>query len=200
MIALLMGLFLLGALLTIVQANKQAFGSQNMLAQMQDNERMAMTMMTDVIQSAGYFSNPIQYPDVGLTPRGGALCSVGQAITGATAALPGDQISVRYWTDTAAVPSDAHPQLQRRRNTPGGQLMMVNTFQIIGRPARLHDERHAVHARGRRQQSDGHQHEHSLRRQGERRRRRQQRRYLHEREPGHCHAGDWGNVISVQVS
>src|SRR5271166_3639085 len=59
MIALLVGLFLLGALLTIVQANKQVFVSQNALAQVQDNERMAMSMMTDVIQSAGYFSNPI---------------------------------------------------------------------------------------------------------------------------------------------
>ncbi len=62
MIALLVGLFLLGALLTIVQANKQVFGNQNLLAQVQDNERMAMTMITDVVQSAGYFSNPTRTP------------------------------------------------------------------------------------------------------------------------------------------
>ena len=58
LIALLIGLFLLGALLTIVQANRTVFGNQNKLAQLQDGERMAMTMMADVIQSAGYFPDP----------------------------------------------------------------------------------------------------------------------------------------------
>ena len=58
LIALLIGLFLLGALLTIVQANRTVFGNQNKLAQLQDGERMAMTVMADVIQSAGYFPDP----------------------------------------------------------------------------------------------------------------------------------------------
>ena len=58
LIALLIGLFLLGALLTIVQTNRAVFGNQNKLAQLQDGERMALTMMTDVIQSAGYFPDP----------------------------------------------------------------------------------------------------------------------------------------------
>ena len=51
----MIGLFLMGALLTIVQTNRRVFGDQNQLSQLQDNERMAMTMMADVIQSAGYF-------------------------------------------------------------------------------------------------------------------------------------------------
>ena len=58
LIALLIGLFLMGALITIVQANRTVFGNQNKLAQMQDGERMAMTMIADVIQSAGYFPDP----------------------------------------------------------------------------------------------------------------------------------------------
>jgi len=60
MIALLIGVFLLGALLTIVQTNRTVFGDQNKMAQLQDGERMAMTMMADVIQSAGYFPQPYQ--------------------------------------------------------------------------------------------------------------------------------------------
>ncbi|HMD72978.1 MAG TPA: prepilin-type N-terminal cleavage/methylation domain-containing protein [Steroidobacteraceae bacterium] len=131
MIALLVGLFLLGALLTIVQANKQVFGNQNLLAQVQDNERMAMTMITDVIQSAGYFSNPIQNTLTLTFQPSGAFTS-GQAITGTySAAPPGDTISVRYWTDTAAVPSDVNIlNCSGIGNTTGGQLMMVNTFAI----------------------------------------------------------------------
>src|ERR1039458_5211994 len=57
-VALAIGLFLLGGLGVLVQDNKRTFSSQNQLAQLQDSERLAMTMMTDVIQAAGYFPNP----------------------------------------------------------------------------------------------------------------------------------------------
>ena len=58
LIALFIGLFLMVALITIVQANRTVFGNQNKLTQMQDGERMAMTMIADVVQSAGYFPRP----------------------------------------------------------------------------------------------------------------------------------------------
>src|SRR5208282_1564435 len=58
LVALTIGLFLLGALLIIVQTNRAVFGNQSQLAQLQDAERMAMTVMADVIQSAGYFPDP----------------------------------------------------------------------------------------------------------------------------------------------
>ena len=52
------GLFLLGGLLTIVQTNRAVFGNQNQLALLHDSERMAMTLIADVVQSAGYFPDP----------------------------------------------------------------------------------------------------------------------------------------------
>ena len=55
LVSLLIGLFLLGGLLTLVQNNKRTFTTQNSLAQLQDGERLAMSVMTDVIQTAGYF-------------------------------------------------------------------------------------------------------------------------------------------------
>src|SRR5580692_11556731 len=88
LIALVIGLFLMGALLTIVQANRTAFGNQNQLAQLQDNERMAMTMMTDVIQSAGYFPEPWANTLAGSLTASGPF-AVGQSVTGAA----GDSIS-----------------------------------------------------------------------------------------------------------
>jgi type IV pilus assembly protein PilW len=55
MIAVVIGLFLVGGLLTLVQAMKRTSVSQSGLSQLQENERMAMTLITDVIQSSGYF-------------------------------------------------------------------------------------------------------------------------------------------------
>src|SRR5579863_9386045 len=90
MIAMAIGLFIALALVTIVNTNKAAFLSQNQLEQMQDSERMAMTLMADVIQAAGYFPDPTN------NTLGGSLVAAGsfansQAITGTySAASPGD--------------------------------------------------------------------------------------------------------------
>ncbi len=98
MIAMTIGLFLLGALVTIVQSNKAVFVNQTQLAQLQDSERMAMTLMTDVIQAAGYFPDPTVNTAGGTLIASGAFVN-GQTITGlSNAAAPGDTISVRYMT------------------------------------------------------------------------------------------------------
>ena len=58
MIAVTIALFLVGGLVTLVDGMKRAALSQDGMSQLQDNERMAATLMSDVIQSAGYFPNP----------------------------------------------------------------------------------------------------------------------------------------------
>jgi type IV pilus assembly protein PilW len=58
MIALLIGLFLLGGISIMVQDNKRTSSSQVALSKLQDYERVAMTMLTDVIQQGGYFPDP----------------------------------------------------------------------------------------------------------------------------------------------
>jgi type IV pilus assembly protein PilW len=97
MIAMSIGLFLLGALVTIVQSNKAVSLNQNQLVQMQDSERMAMTLMADVIQAAGYFPDPTTNTVGGTLIAAGAFAN-GQAITGVSNAGPLDTISVRYMT------------------------------------------------------------------------------------------------------
>src|ERR1700676_3060529 len=100
MIALLIGLFLLGGLMTIVQNNRRSFNSQTQLAQLQDSERLAMTIMTDVIQAAGYYPDPTSNSANSSIPAVGALAA-GQAMLGTyNAAAPGDTITVRYATTT----------------------------------------------------------------------------------------------------
>jgi len=128
LIALLIGLFLLGALLTIVQSNRRVFGQQNQLAQLQDNERMAMTMMTDVIQSAGYFPDPTTNT-LATTLLPAAPFAIGQAISGSfSAAPPGDQIQVRYMT----AGGDGILNCSGQSNPAGGpNTLYVNSFQVV---------------------------------------------------------------------
>jgi type IV pilus assembly protein PilW len=129
MIALLIGLFLLGALITIVQANHAVFGDQNKMAQLQDGERMAMTMMSDVIQSAGYY--PAPYPPNNNTLTGALIPAgvfvAGQAFYGTYSATPpGDQISVRYMTASG----DDVLNCSGQPNTTGANVLYTNTFQV----------------------------------------------------------------------
>jgi type IV pilus assembly protein PilW len=128
MIALLIGLFLLGGLLTIVQDNRRVFGNQNQLAQLQDNERLAITMMTDVIQMAGYFpdptSNSAQSTMLAITTP---TMVAGQAITGlSNATAPGDTITVRYTTSG----SDGILSCTGT-STTGGNFTYTNTFSVV---------------------------------------------------------------------
>ena len=136
MIALLIGVFLLGALLTIVQTNRTVFGDQNKMAQLQDGERMAMTMMADVIQSAGYFPQPYQPYNNTLTgaliaappfAAGAAPFIAGQAFDGTySAGAPGDAIAVRYMTASG----DNILNCTGLPNQSGANVLYINIFQV----------------------------------------------------------------------
>src|SRR5579863_2205635 len=94
MIAMGIGLFIALALVTIVNTNKAVFLSQNQLEQMQDSERMAMTLMADVIQAASYFPDPTTNTLSSTMVASGSFAN-SQGITGSyLAAAPGDSISV----------------------------------------------------------------------------------------------------------
>jgi len=130
MIAMTIGLFLAGALVTVVQTNKKVFLNQNQLEQMQDGQRVAMTLMADIIQTAGYF------PDPTTNKLSSTLTAIGsfansQAITGGfSATTPGDSVSVRYMT----APQDGTLNCSGLSNTnaPGGaNILYVNTFAVL---------------------------------------------------------------------
>ena len=129
LIALLIGLFLAGALLTIVQTNRTVFGNQNKLAQLQDGERMALTMMTDVIQSAGYFPNPTQNTLNNSLTVVAPFVAAGQSVYGLYSATPpGDQIFIRYMT----AGGDGILNCSGQSNPTGGpNTLYVNTFQVL---------------------------------------------------------------------
>lgn len=127
MVAMLIGVFLLGALVTIVQTNRTVFGDQNKQAQLQDAERMALTMMSDVIEAAGYFPNPSSNTLTGSLTAAGSFAA-GQAVYGTySAAAPGDTVSIRYMTANG----DGILNCSGLSNTSGGNVLYTNTFQVV---------------------------------------------------------------------
>jgi type IV pilus assembly protein PilW len=134
MIALLIGLFLLSGLMTMVQDNRRVFGNQNQLAQLQDSERVALTMMTDVIQTAGYFPDPTSNSAQSTMLASAAPAMVaGQAMAGTDNAgvAPGDTITVRYATSSG----DGILNCAGTSNSTGGIFTFVNTFSVAVNPA-----------------------------------------------------------------
>jgi len=126
MVSIAIALFLLAGLMTITQNNRRAFGNQSQLAQLQDAERTAMTMITNVIQRAGYFPDP--YGPTGNTPTSvfpvtGQFATAGQSVVGAA----GDSISVRYVTTG----NDNLISCSGSTN-PGAQTVWTNQFSVIG--------------------------------------------------------------------
>jgi type IV pilus assembly protein PilW len=100
-VALVIALFLLQGLFTILQNTRNASTNQNQLAQLQDQQRMSMTMLTDVIQQAGYYPGAYTTPAATALPATALFTTAGQYITGSVnTATYGDQISVRYQGDT----------------------------------------------------------------------------------------------------
>ena len=105
MVAVVIGLFLVGGLLTLVQAMKRNSVSQSGLSQLQENERTAMQLITDVVQSTGYFPNPLINTAASSFPITGAFTFAGQSLVGTgtgTVLTPlSNTISVRYLTTGA---------------------------------------------------------------------------------------------------
>src|SRR5258708_1475354 len=145
MVALLIGLFLMGGLMMLLQNNRKAFSSQSALAQLQDSERLAMTMMTGVIQQAGYFTDPtINSPSTALPAAAafsttlpaaaafaagagpaGLAFAAGQGLTGATVA-GSDVISARYTTGTG----DGILNCSGGSNGSGANATYTNQFSV----------------------------------------------------------------------
>jgi type IV pilus assembly protein PilW len=97
MVAITLAIFLIGGLLMMVQSTRNAFGNQNLLAQLQDNERLVLTFMSEVVESAGYFPNPVINTYTAVLPATGVFANAGQSVFGThVAAAPGDTVTIRY--------------------------------------------------------------------------------------------------------
>jgi len=100
-IAMLIALFLLGGLVTLVIGTRRTSSTQTALSQLQDNQRIAMTLMTNIVQKAGYFPDPtiqtlaLSFPAEPVLA--GYTLPSGQVLGGTyNAGAPGDTLLVRF--------------------------------------------------------------------------------------------------------
>jgi type IV pilus assembly protein PilW len=134
-VAMVVAVFLLAGLFQVLQGNMTTSSDQTALAQLQDNERFAMQVYTNMIESAGY------YPT--LTPAGqqNVLATVlfadgtdfptaGQGITGGTNGTGGDMLMSRFATN----PNDGVSSCLGNTNPGGGTQPRIykNKLQVTG--------------------------------------------------------------------
>ena len=132
-VAITIGVFLLMGLFTVFQSQRQASTEATGLAELEDEERLAMTILTDVIQSGGYFPDPVAEDITGALPpddndytyTGGGQVFYGTVVTAGPPAS--ETMMVRF----KAGPSDPIINCNGGQNTSTtASAIFVNYFQL----------------------------------------------------------------------
>jgi len=107
MVAIAVALFLVAGVVSMLASTRNTYRDQSRLAQLQDDQRLAMSLIANVVQSAGYYPDPLtQTPEgvfklgaVNFTGQTLAFAKDGQSLTGATnTATLGDTLVARFAT------------------------------------------------------------------------------------------------------
>lgn len=128
MVTVAIALFLIGGLLVTVQNVRSAYNNQQALSQLQDQQRFALTVLSDVIQSGGYFPDPVTWQPTNSLPASGNY-AVGQAFWGThPGGAAADTIGVRYRTalNDFVILCDGSTN-----TTTGPTRLYVNQFTVV---------------------------------------------------------------------
>ena len=111
MISVAIALFLLAGMLVILSSTSKSFKNQGDLAALQDTERVSMSMLSNVIQAAGYYPNPVTLTAITALPADTAygFTTAGQSIVGTSPGGNLDTITVRYLEAASVAASPAVP-------------------------------------------------------------------------------------------
>lgn len=111
-IAILIALFLIGGVLVVEQGVHRSYQDDTGFAQLEDEERFAMTIITQAVESAGYYPDPTSYvpnsnvlmPETTTTPQSVSIPFAGaQSIAGIyQSSSPNDSIATRFVAGPAA--------------------------------------------------------------------------------------------------
>ncbi|HTY94288.1 MAG TPA: PilW family protein [Steroidobacteraceae bacterium] len=136
-IAMLIALFLLGGLVTLVMGTRRTSSTQTALEQLQDNERIAMTLIANVVQKAGYFPNPVtqQLSSFNAETLAGVTMASSQVLGGTySAAAPGDRFAVRFYTPStdpnSSIINCAGQSNPAPSSAPNPNLWYTNVFKV----------------------------------------------------------------------
>ena len=129
-VALTIGVFLLMGLFTVLQSTRQGANEATGLAELEDEERLAMTILTDMVQAGGYFSSPLTDGSVvgALTTDGTDFTTAGQIFYGTVVtAGSSETMMVRF----KAGPSDPIINCNGGQNSSTtSSVIYVNYFQL----------------------------------------------------------------------
>ena len=134
MVAIAIALFIVAGLASLYISMKTAFTSQDQLSQLQDGERLMVTMLTTTVESATYFPNPLittaaaALPATATANSDGTTFLAGQGITGTGtySASSSDTVDIRYQTASG----DGLMNCQGGSNTSGASQIWVNSFAV----------------------------------------------------------------------
>ena len=131
-IGITIGLFILAGIVTVFSSTRQNFTAQTGMSQWQDNERTAMTLLTTVIEHAGYYYNPQSQLVSSAFPATTQFATAGQVVTGTSGSTPGnDTITVRYFPSTSGgSSSDFLEDCNGGIAGSGSTAMSINTFAL----------------------------------------------------------------------
>jgi type IV pilus assembly protein PilW len=130
-VAITIGVFLLMGLFTVLQSQRQGSTEATGLAELEDEERLAMTILTDIIQAGGYFPDPVTEDITGAFAADGGnytYTNGGQIFYGTTVtSTSSDALMVRF----KAGPSDPIINCNGGQNTSTtSSVIFVNYFQL----------------------------------------------------------------------
>jgi type IV pilus assembly protein PilW len=130
-VAMVVAVFLLAGLFTVLQQNQDTSAEQTALAQLQDNERFAMSIITAMVETAGYYP----YQTAGVINSQGTLLPVdgttefatpGQAVVGGSNGGGGDMLISRFVTN----PNDGISSCLGHTNTTASTFYYKNILQV----------------------------------------------------------------------
>jgi len=130
LVAMVVAVFLLAGLAIVLQGTRKTAVNQGSLSQLQDDERVAMTMITNVVESAGYYPSP-ETNDISVElPATGHFGTTGQVIFGIPNTTPalGDVLIVRY---NAAANEDIINCQGTSNATKGAPVSYTNEFAVL---------------------------------------------------------------------
>lgn len=129
MVSMVIALFLLLGIGTIFITTRSTYGDQQGLSNLQDNERLAMFMLTNVIQTGGYFPDPVTTTAALSLPVTAPYVVAGQAVSGTEGGAAPDTVSARFVTASGA-PGNGIENCIGGTNTTGANVLYDNSFSI----------------------------------------------------------------------
>lgn len=138
MVAMAIGLFLVVALVVVYVNVQRSYANEDQLVQLQDGQRLALSMLNATVSVAGYFVNPASDTRVGVfgatnfTKYDGTVVTYAstQFITGSGngtgSGATSDTLTVRYQTANA----DGLLNCNGATNNTGANTVFINSFTI----------------------------------------------------------------------